>query len=289
MSLDRSASPPPEPSSPQRVDALLRQVRALAADGQIVAAAAFACERLRESQSALSPPQEATLALLEGMAQLITGKGGHLPGMVDEYDRTLDALEQALKLARAANAVHAETGCLNSLAFVWLDRARVSTSTPEAQQASAAQALAHADRALAIATTVAAIRACVWARNSRTRALILLGELPTAEAELQQTVEAAAGFPQLHAELLHTAACLELAHGDFERARLHVDEGLAQARAQSSEQLFGRLLEERVRIERMAGRTQEAQAWFERRVAHMDAQSRQRLQTSVPTIARAAG
>jgi hypothetical protein len=60
----------------------------------------FACERLRESQSALSPPQEATLALLEGMAQLITGKGGHLPGMVDEYDRALDALEQALKLAR---------------------------------------------------------------------------------------------------------------------------------------------------------------------------------------------
>jgi len=289
MSPDRSDSPLPEPSPSQRVDALLRQVLALAADGQIVVAATLARERLRESQAALTGPQEATLALLESLAQSIAGENGRLLGVVDEYDRLLEALEQALRLARAANAVHAETGCLNKLAFVCLERARVSTNTPECQRASASQALVHAGRALAIARSVAATRACVWAHNSRARSLILLGQLPAAEAALQLAIEAAAGFPQLHAELQYTTACLELARGDIGRARQHIDEGLAQARAQSNEDLFGRLLEERVRIERTAGRPEEAQAWFERRVAHMDVQSRLRSQMPVPATARAAG
>ena len=229
-------------------------------------------------------------------AQRAHSHQGRLLGLIGEHDQAIDALTQALTLAQQIGASGAEAECLNLLAATCLDRARASTNTLERRRASAAQALACADGALTHATTAAAALGCAQAHNNRARALILLGELPAAGLALQDASARAASFPELAVEVLHTAACLRLAYGEPDRARHHLDEGLAQARTHGFEFVYGRLLEERVRVERMAGQPEAALIWFERRVEHLQAQYQQRLQTlsrcaalQQPPIATAAG
>jgi tetratricopeptide (TPR) repeat protein len=204
---------------------------------------------------------------------------GALLGMVGEHDQAIDALSQALTLAQQTGATDAEADCLLSLAFTCLDRARASTNTPERRRASAARALACAEHARALVCGAVATRGCARGHDSRARALILLGDLAAARLALRDATAAAAGFPELSAEALHTAARFRLACGDISRARHHLDEGLALARTHGFEPVYGRLLEERVRVERAAGESEAALVWFERRVEHLQAQYQQRLQT----------
>ena len=229
-------------------------------------------------------------------AQRAHSHQGRLLGLVGKHDQAIDALAQALTLAQQLGATDAEAECLNHLAATCLDRARASTITPERRRASAAQAVACADRALALATAAAAAHGCAQAHNSRARALILLDDLAAAGLALQEATAAAADFSELSVEVLHTAACFWLACGELSRARRHLDDGLAQARTHGFELVYGRLLEERVRVERMAGCPEAALIWFERRVEHLQTQYHLRLQVlsrcaalQQPPIATATG
>ena len=223
------------------------------------------------------------IALTEDGHQPVNAQRAHshlgcLLGLTGEHDQAIDALTQALTLAQQIGAADAEADCLNRLAATCLDRARASTSTPERRRTSATQALGCADRALALASAAAAVSACAQAHNSRARALIMLEERPAAGLALQDATVAAASYPELAVEVLHTAARFRIACGELLRAGRHLDEGLAQARAQGFELVYGRLLEERVRVERAAGRAEAALMWFERRVEHLQTQYEQRLQ-----------
>ncbi len=205
--------------------------------------------------------------------------------MIDEEDKSIASYEKALKLKSPPPAKRELAGLLNNAAYAYMRFARRLEQEPEQRSHLAQSAMMHARSVLDILDESGNERFIARSLENLGSALSLLGRFDEAEDVFKRALPLSEPFERINVEVLTSYAWLLSEMDQYQAADAMLVLAYDQAQAGEQETSIDRILETRIRLEVLAGRSEEALLWSERRFRMMEKQSRKRL----VSVARNAG
>ena len=208
------------------------------------------------------------------------GNQASLLAMAGNFERAERAYLEGLGLGPGATPV-IRSARLNNLAFCYVTWARSLEDGDAARGGLAAKALQCAIDAEAQMEGPAYARWRAWSLANQGSALYLLGRHAEAEAAFRAGRPLSLAYTRINVVLLAAYGRLLAETGRHDEARTMLDEAYGKAPASLLDSSLDLVMESRVRLEVLAGRTAEALQWSDRRNRRLERQYRERLYNSL--------
>jgi two-component system cell cycle response regulator len=204
---------------------------------------------------------------------------GRLLAMLDGPEKSVASFDKTLALKDSASSFE-KVDIFNNIAHTYLDFARREEQDASQRIDLARKAMDLARSALSILEGEPNDRFQALSLENLGNALSILGNFAEAEAAFTKALPLSESHAHINVELLTSYAWLLCEMRRYEESDLLLSRAYTRAQADKQKASMDRLLESRIRLGMLAGKTDEALLWSERRFRFMESQYRQHL-TSV--------
>lgn len=225
----------------------------------------------------------------QALKSALSNKGALL-SLAGDQPRAVEVYLECLPLPVAGGSDHEVRHLilLNNLAFALVRWARSLETTDPRRCELARRALTHADDAVsqAPAQALGGARWRGWGLSNRAGALALLGRREEAESAYREALPLSVDNLRVHLLAMAGLGGLLAEVGLFEEARTLLQEAHARAPADLLDSTLDFVMEERVRLEVLAGRGDDALSWSSRRFKRLQEQSGTRVRNALQQLER---